>query len=62
VLSQIADDLIQGDKTVHSFWQVAIFKTLDVLRNVFYFLFQNWVQDFLFFCLGFNLVKLLDEF
>lgn len=61
MLGQIADDLIQGDQTVHSFRQVTVFKTLNVFRNVIYFFLQYWVQDFLFFRLSFNLVKLLDE-
>jgi hypothetical protein len=61
MLGQIADDLIQGDQTVHSFRQVTVFKTLNVFRNVIYFFLQYWVQDFLFFRLSFDLVKLLDE-
>lgn len=61
MLGQIADDLIQGDQTVHSFRQVTVFKTLNVFRNVIYFFLQYWVQDFFFFRLSFDLVKLLDE-
>ena len=61
MLGQIADDLIQCDQTVHSFRQVTVFKTLNVFRNVIYFFLQYWVQDFLFFRLSFDLVKLLDE-
>lgn len=62
VLSQIADYLIQSNKTVHSLRQVAILKTLDVLRNVVYFFFKNWVQHLPFFSLGLDLVQLLDQF
>lgn len=61
MLGQIADDLIQGDQTVHSFRQVTVFKTLNVFRNVIYFFLQYWVQEFLFFRLSFDLVELLDE-
>jgi len=72
MLGKIANNLIQGDQAVHSFRKVPVFKTLDVFCDVVYFLLQHWVQHFLFrllsfegfsiLRLGFDLIKLLNQF